>query len=137
MNFIETDWWVMALPPEWQAEQDEEAILVSDEDGVGTISLLVFVMEPGQSAGDAAKELIKGAGLNAGQGKAVTLADCPGQYFELVDDGEFVREWYLTAGEIVLLVSYCCDEDNAVLDREIVDQILATLQIGAPESDED
>ncbi len=37
MRAVESQWWIIELPDEWEAEQDEEAILISDQDGVGEI----------------------------------------------------------------------------------------------------
>ena len=35
MNILETEWWNLALPPEWWAESEEDSILIGDRDGVG------------------------------------------------------------------------------------------------------
>ena len=30
MNVLETEWWTMAIPPEWWADTQEDSILVGD-----------------------------------------------------------------------------------------------------------
>ena len=134
MKQIQTDWWVMDLPPEWQAEQDDEAIVVSDEDGVGCISVLTLQTEGSGVAMTDLEALIQAADLSLDDARPVQLAGLRGYYFELEEDGEFIREWYLAAEDFLLLISYSCDEDNRTMDREVVDQILDTLEL-LPEAD--
>ncbi len=39
MNVLETEWWTLALPPEWWADSEEDSILVGDRDDVGCIEI--------------------------------------------------------------------------------------------------
>ena len=32
MNVLETEWWTLAIPPEWWADSEEDSILVGDRD---------------------------------------------------------------------------------------------------------
>ena len=34
MNVLETEWWTVAIPPEWWADSEEDSILVGDRDDV-------------------------------------------------------------------------------------------------------
>ena len=47
MNVLETEWWTLALPPEWWAEAEEDSILVGDRDGVGCIEISTLHREAG------------------------------------------------------------------------------------------
>ena len=47
MNVLETEWWTLAVPPEWWAEADGESILVGDRDGVGCIEFSTLHKEEG------------------------------------------------------------------------------------------
>jgi hypothetical protein len=127
MRTIETDWWLLDLPDEWEAEQDEETIIVGDEDGVGALEITTLThgsTDVDFSDLDAlAKEIVP----VATPGKAVTLANMPGRYFQYEEEGDAVREWLITDGEILLLITYSCDIENAGLDDGTVDDILETL----------
>ena len=39
MQEIESDFWFIALPEQWQTEQEDESILIYDEDQLGCICL--------------------------------------------------------------------------------------------------
>ena len=39
MNVLETEWWSLALPPEWWADSEEDSILIGDRDDVGCIEI--------------------------------------------------------------------------------------------------
>jgi hypothetical protein len=47
MNSLETQWWLLDIPPEWGVTQDDELIVIGDEDGVGEISFTTLVKEDG------------------------------------------------------------------------------------------
>jgi hypothetical protein len=127
MHIVETDWWALDLPEEWEAEQDEETIVISDEDGVGVIEITMLESEEG---GDsdlralATQLLERPVTLEPAQ-----LGDFSGFYYHYHDEGDAVREWLLRKNEQILLISYSCDTDNEGLDDESVDDILGTLHV--------
>ena len=47
MNILETEWWTLALPPEWWAEAEGESILIGDRDEVGCIEISSLHRENG------------------------------------------------------------------------------------------
>lgn len=126
----------MDLPPEWQAQQDEATIVVADRDEVGEISLTTLQPEAGEATAGDLDRLIADADLSVEGGEPVSVGDFDGRYYELEEEGEFLREWYLAGGGLLLLVSYCCDADNREMDREAVDQILDTLVLKAGRTSE-
>jgi hypothetical protein len=127
MRVLETDWWSLLLPPEWEAEQDEESVLIGDRDGVGCIEITALSSESGAfHAADA--ERIAREDLGGDSWQSVRL----GQHFAGVmnegeEEGSHIREWCVTAGPVLLLVTYSCDIPNAGMDDAAVDEILATL----------
>ena len=48
MNVLETEWWSLAIPPEWWADSEEDSILVGDRDDVGCIEISTLHKEEGQ-----------------------------------------------------------------------------------------
>lgn len=127
MRTVETDWWLLDLPDEWEAEQDDETIVIGDEDGVGALELTTLTRESSDadfSDMQALAEQIVPEGL---VGHPVKLAGMAGLYFQYEEEGDAVREWLISDGEILLLISYSCDIENAGLDDGTVDDILDTL----------
>lgn len=120
---LETDLWTILLPSEWQAEQDEETVVIFDEDEVSIIELTPLLPEKNSDA-DALL-----AGLIDPNMVETVLADMPAYYHELEDDEMFWREWYCHAGNFVLTVSHGTDSENQGLDDGSVNEILSTLLI--------
>lgn len=129
MRAVESQWWIIELPDEWEAEQDEETILISDEDGVGEIALTTLEKEAGSVSEQELKEYAQDVEQEVGQGQPIELAEFHGYYFSYVDQGDAVREWYLRFENLLLLITYSCDEENAGMDDGAVNDILSTLFI--------
>src|SRR5690349_13880656 len=94
MHTVETDWWLLDLPEEWQAEQDDETIVITDEDGVGVLEITSLEPDNDGSRVDLqalAQQLVPD-GLN---GSAARLGDFEGLYFQYQEEGDAVREWVL------------------------------------------
>ena len=131
MHTVETDWWLLDLPEEWEAEQDEETIVIGDQDGIGTLEItrLESHAENLVDLAAVAKQWLP----PEAKGREVRIGDFDGLYFNYEDEGDAVREWLLRADELNLLVSYACDLEDAGLDDEIIDEILDTLSINKGE----
>jgi hypothetical protein len=129
MRAIESQWWIIDLPDEWGAEQDEETILISDEDGVGEIAITTLQKEQGHVTDAELQQYTEDIVSEFGAGKPVTVVETQGYYFQYRDAGDAIREWYLRCDNLLLLITYSCDEDNAGMDDSAVDEILSTLFI--------
>jgi len=128
MHTVETDWWLLDLPEEWQAEQDEETIVIGDEDGVGVLEITALASEAAElDLRELARQLLPAGSVGA----AARLGDFDGLYFQYEDEGDAVREWLVRCEQHVLLVSYSCEIDDAGMDDAVVDEILETLSLRA------
>lgn len=127
-QFIQTDFWEMQLPEEWDAEQDEETILVSDADGVSLIELTALARPGHANAEDALKELAQELLSQDIKPDPVKVGAFDGWVFHFSDDdGGSYREWYLFHSDFVLLVSHGSDSEHAGWDDDVVDEMLSTL----------
>lgn len=131
MHTIETDWWLLDLPEEWQAEQDDETIVITDEDGIGMLEITSLEPE-GDARGVDLKALARQLLPDSGAGAAARIGDFEGLYFQYQEEGDAVREWLVQCDGHVLLVSYACDVDDAGMDDAFVDEVLDTLERKAP-----
>ena len=125
MHTVETDWWLLDLPDEWEAEQDEETIVISDPDGVGELE--ITRLENADAAKVNLRDLAAQWVPEDVPGIDVRTGDFDGLYFEYIEEGDAVREWLLRADDLILIVSYVCDEEDAGMDSEVIDEILETL----------
>lgn len=131
MHTIETDWWLLDLPEEWQAEQDDETIVITDEDGIGMLEITSLEPE-GDARGVDLNALAKQLLPDNGAGAAARIGDFEGLYFQYQEEGDAVREWLVQCDGHVLLVSYACDVDDAGMDDAFVDEVLDTLERKVP-----
>jgi hypothetical protein len=129
MNILETQWWLIDIPPEWETDQDDDLIVIGDEDGVGEISITTLVKEDGHIDDAELLEFAAETEALAGKGAAVECGDFKGFHYSFQEEAEAVREWYLGLEGYLLLVTYSCDLDNAGMDDGAVDEILSTLMI--------
>lgn len=127
MRTVETDWWLLDLPEEWEAAQDEETIVITDPDGVGALEITLLESHADNNIGLRA---LASEWLPQGiTGKEVGLGEFSGLYFQYEDEGDAVREWLLQGSGLNLIVSYACDIEDAGLDDEVIDEILTTLGV--------
>lgn len=133
MRAVESQWWIIELPDEWQAEQEDDAIVIGDEDGVGEIVITTLQKEQGDVSESELRDYAQDLIDQFGEGKPCLLAAASGFSFAFVEEGMAFREWYLRSDGLLILVTYCCDEENLGMDDSAVDEILATLYIKTPE----
>lgn len=129
MNVVESQWWIIDLPPEWEAEQDGETIIIGDETGVGEIAITTMEKQDGSVGDGDLREFTQELEEEFGQGEKVNVAECEGYYFTYTEEGDAVREWVLRCDNLLIFITYSCDQSNAGMDDSSVDEILETLFI--------
>lgn len=125
MRVLEAGDWGLLLPDEWQAEQEGDAIVIGDRDGVGCIEISTLHKEAGEfEAADLRQFVPDVSGWDA-----VRRGNFEGLTTSLIEDGAAIREWYLYAGKLLLYITYSCEADNQGLDDAAVNEILDTLRM--------
>ena len=129
MNILQTQWWTLAVPPEWWAESDAESILVGDHDGVGSIEISTLFKEEGEFTSGDVLEIARDEAEQPLDWQVVELGDLRGVTAGYVHEGSAIREWYVFGGAMLLFITYSCDEETLGLDDAAVEEILATLMV--------
>ena len=127
MNVLETEWWTLAIPPEWWADSEDDSILVGDQDDVGCIEISTLHKDAGEFDEQSVLDIARSGAEQSLNWQAVTLGDFSGVVSSYVDDGAAVREWYVASGDKLLFITYSCDEDNGGMDDAAVNELLDTL----------
>jgi hypothetical protein len=127
MNVLETEWWTMAVPPEWWADSEEDSILVGDRDDVGCIEITTLHKEEGEFSREGLRSIAEEESEQVLDWKPATLGDFAGLYSCYVEEDTAVREWYVSNGALLLFITYSCDSENRGMDDAAVDEILDTL----------
>ena len=129
MNVLETEWWTMAIPPEWWADSEEDSILVGDQDEVGCIEISTLHKEEGEFDRDAVREIAQVESEQSLDWQAVKLGDFAGVTSSYVEDETAMREWYVSHGALLLFITYSCAVENQGMDNAAVDELLDTLMV--------
>lgn len=127
MNVLETEWWTMALPPEWWAEADGDSILVADRDQVGCIEISTLKHDAGEFSDEEVEDIAREDAAEDAVFTPVTLGDFSGLTNRYEEEGAAVREWCVASGDLLLFITYSCDEENGGMDDAAVDELLDTL----------
>jgi hypothetical protein len=126
-SVLETEWWSMAVPPEWWAESEEDSILVGDHDDVGCIEISTLHKESGEFATDSVEKIARDEAEQSLQWSTVSLGDFRGVSADYQEEGAAIREWYVARGALLLFITYSCEDENRGMDDSAVDEILDTL----------
>ena len=129
MNVLETEWWTLALPPEWWADSEEDSILVGDRDDVGCIEISTLHKEEGDFDRDYVTAIAQEESEQVLQWQSATLGEFSGVSSRYVEEDAAVREWYVSNGALLLFITYSCDKENGGMDDAAVDEILDTLML--------
>lgn len=127
MTVLETEWWNMALAPEWWAEMEDDTVVVGDEDGVGCLEFSTVLKEAGAFSDSELRDIAAAESPSVKGWNPVQRGDFSGVVASFLEDGIAVREWYLAAGQVLLFVSYSCEVENRGMDDAAVDALLDTL----------
>lgn len=129
MNVLETEWWTLALPPEWWADTEEDSVLVGDRDDVGCIEISTLHKDMGEFGQDEIGTIAEAGAEQAVEWRKISLGDFRGLRGDFVEEDTAVREWYVASGPMLLFITYSCDEENRGMDDAAVDELLDTLQL--------
>lgn len=129
MNVLETEWWSMALPPEWWADSEEDSILVGDRDQVGCIEISTLHKDEGVFDAAEVRGIATAESVEGEDWREVRLGDFAGVVRSFVEEGSAIREWYVMHSAMLLFITYSCDEENRGMDDAAVDEFLDTLSI--------
>lgn len=130
MNILHTEWWSIAIAPEWWTEREEDAVVIGDRDEVGSILISTLCKDDGEFQRSEVEQMARDNAEPGCDWQSATAGDFVGVVSSYTEEDSAVREWYLGAGSVLLFVTYCCDLDNAGMDDAAVDEILDTLQLG-------
>lgn len=129
MSILETEWWTLAIPPEWWAEAEDESILVGDRDDVGCIEITTLHKEQGEFDPAETRDIARAEAEQPLEWQGAALGDFRGVTGSYVSEGAAIREWYVARGPLLLFITYSCEEENRGLDDAAVDELLDTLTV--------
>ncbi|MEM1153904.1 MAG: hypothetical protein AAGI44_07160 [Pseudomonadota bacterium] len=127
MNVLETEWWTMALPPEWWADTDEDSVVIGDRDEVGSIQISTLHKSEGVFESQDVFDVAYSEAGSTSQWQSASLGEFRGLTRQFQEDDATLREWYVALGSMMLYITYSCAPENAGMDDAAVDELLDTL----------
>ena len=130
VNIVETEYWCLMLPPEWLAEEEEDSVLITDQDGIGELAITTLIREPDDAPDTNLSEIAQTESPEVSSWAAATFGDFSGVTGQFTEEGAVLQEWYLIHGVALLYCTYVCDVEDAGMDMPAVEEILSTLVLG-------
>ena len=130
MNIVETDYWCLMLPPEWLAEEEEDSVLITDQDGIGELAITTLVRQPDDAPDTKLSEIAQTESPEVSSWAVAKFGDFSGVTGQFTEKGAVLQEWYLSHGVALLYCTYACDVKDAGMDMAAVEEILGTLVPG-------
>ena len=130
MNVLETDNWCLLLPPEWLAEHEDDVVRIVDTDEVGELEITTLHKESGNVEGSELLAMAREESPEVMDWSSTTAGAFSGVHGCFDEDDAHICEWYISAGPILLYITYICDAENAAMDHAAITDILGTLVLG-------
>ena len=130
MKILETDQWCLLLPLEWRAEHDDGLVLISDVDQIGEITISTLCKSEGAVSAEEITKMATAESPEVTQWHAAVLGVFQGVTGAFSEGDTAFREWYVTAGQVLLYITYDCDIEDRGMDDAAVDELLSTLVLG-------
>ena len=130
MKIIETEYWCLMLPPEWSAQQGEDVVVITDQDGIGELAVTTLIQDKGSAGEVTAAQVAEVESPEVADWTTLQVGSFAGVTGWLQEDTLVIREWYLTYRSALLYVTYACSIEDDGLDTAAVEEILCTLVPG-------
>jgi hypothetical protein len=129
MNILNTEWWSIAIAPEWWTEREDDAVIIGDRDEVGSILISTLCKDDGVFDSAELEQIARDNAECECEWKRVKMGEFSGLSTQYLEADSAVREWYLAAGSVLLFITYNCELENSGMDDAAVDEILDTLEL--------
>jgi hypothetical protein len=128
MNTYQSKYWQVDLPAEWQAEQEDDAVILyhSKHDG----SLLISALQEDDTISDEyLADLVDEHIAADAELEQVEFGPFDGLSVCYESEGEYWCEWYLRARHVLLFITYNCPLAQEGSEDDVVESILESLQL--------
>jgi hypothetical protein len=141
-EFHKKGWYRLALPEEWEVDEDEAPVAIYREGGAGALQVTAEAPRPLPPGGRIdvflmLRAFLKQTGVDFDEELARRSSEggLDRAFFEYSapspeEDGPVLwRTWMVTNHDIVVFLTYACREEDAELERAQVDAIVGSLRL--------
>jgi hypothetical protein len=130
VKILETDHWCLVLPAEWWAEHDDDVVRIVDNDEVGELEITTLCKQTGEVEPDELLAMAEAESPEVKDWAPISLGGFSGVNGRFVEDDASIREFYMAADNVLLYITYICDQEDAGMDDAPVEELLGTLILG-------
>ena len=130
MKIIETEYWCLMLPPEWSAEQSDDVVVITDQDGIGELAVTTLIQDDASVDETSAAKVAEEESPEVADWATIKVDPFAGVTGSFKEDALVIREWYLEYRSALLYVTYACEIEDDGLDTGAIEEILGTLVPG-------
>lgn len=124
--------WQITLPDDWVTENEEDCLSIYHPRGAGMLEISASIQDEEVIPEDL--EAIAAEHLDAGAiPEACSLGDFSGFELTYDEDEVYWREWYLMHDNLLLFITYNCDDGDEEKEEGTLDVLLATLKATSSE----
>jgi hypothetical protein len=130
MNFrtYQTNYWRINYPASWDVEQFENGIsFFDDKEGVGSLQISGYLKDEKVTSKDI-DELFEDETPGNSELKKRKIGIFEGYSTEYNYEDQFWRMWFLTKDKLLLCITYNCELEDREIEKEIINQIISTLE---------
>jgi len=130
VKVLETDHWCLVLPAEWWAEHDDDIVRIVDNDEVGEVEITTLCKQTGDVDPGELLDMAEAESPEVEDWVPITLGAFSGVNGSFLEDGASIREFYMASANVLLYITYICEEADAGMDDAPVEELLGTLVLG-------
>ena len=128
MSKFISSWWTIEAAPGWLAEQDEKCISFFREDGVGSLQISAYKDDNATVTDYQLEEVLKEQCPNSAVIQKVRCDEFTGVEVDYIVEDRYWRKRLVTTGSLVIFSTYNSAAHDQAVEREAVDQMLASLK---------
>lgn len=129
MKQYKSHWWSLSLPDDWEAEPGDPCTTFLSPSRLGALQISAGRNLHGPATDDDLREFAAEDLERGGRPRRVKCGDFTGFHICPAGDDTYQHQWWLQAGDIVLLATYTWDSGQPTDEPEAVDEILNTLAV--------
>ena len=123
-----SSWWVVELPSDWSAEEDDNCVTLSAERGVGAFQISAYRRDSESVTDEDLNDFAEDE-LSVGIiPQDVSCGDFRGIAISYAADERFWRKLWLRSGSLLLYVTYNCGVKEQAVEIESVNRMLSSLK---------
>ncbi len=123
-----SSWWVIELPSDWSAEEEEDCVTLTAERGVGALQISAHRRDDESVTDEDLNDLAEDELVDSVAPQTVSYGGFSGISISYAEGERFWRKLWLRSGSLLLYVTYNCGSKDQAAEVESVNRVLSSLK---------